>query len=678
MPILEFPLDAPLAEVFQSGELRLGFADPIESAAVGTYYLAKHFQIEEGVYNLKIHATGQAIMRIGLTEAEMQAVATFSGGEVGYTQVYLPIGPQRVDFALTHADAGQPAAITFSLYSGNRLVYASAADGWVFDTAGYPSDEAVPSSGDPRLALPVLTLLPNWGRGITERIAFLTDVLESESGQAQTRALRKWPRREFEMEFMRTDARRSRIDIFIAGVGRRPFLLPLYHEQFRPVGGLAAGSLTLAFPVGTLVNREFMTGDLALVIGTDPLVYEILTVNSVDHDADTVTWASGPVGEWPDGTRVIPLRRARIVEQLSMSHPVNRAGVATIRAALMDNATPFVEVWNDARFDFPANWAGDVQFDYDRVAFTVDNQTGTPYIEDPGGSAFIGSRFRVLLRGREDVARFRRFIAGARGRARRFYMPTMTEDLRLAANIDSGDTSFRAEPIGYREYADRIQEAREQVEFVFEDDSDPVRVKVLAVDTVGSLEEFTVDLPMPPIEIAKVKRVQFLVPSRFDQDAFEFMHYVDEARAVETQVVTRSVREPVPLEGTYFYLTTPVYPLEAVEELSAGVSIDAGVMIGYPEVIEEMTAGVSVDVGAFRYPIITTDMGLDEIENDVSVDEGTLRKILLIYDMGLDEIENDVSVDGGTLVRKLVETTMDTDHVSTGVSIDGGSIYVYG
>jgi hypothetical protein len=672
-PAFDLALDVYLAEIFQSGEKTITFGDPPEVPA-GTYRLAKEFQVDEGVYNLKIHATGDVTVRIGTSEADMAVVGTFFGGGVVSTQVYMPIGPQRLDFSLSHAVDATPAGITFSIYTANRLIYASAADGWVFDTAGYPTDADVPDAVDPRRLLPVMTLLPNWGPGISERIVFLTDVLESESGQAQTRALRAWPRRQFEAEFLRADEKRSRIDAFIVGLGRRPFLLPLWHEQYKPAAGIAAGAPTLAFPAGTLEFREFSPGDLVLLIGTDPTDYEIVEVDLVDTATDTVTWVDAPLATWPAGSRVIPLRRAQIVEQLTMRNPINRAGVATLRFELLDNETPFTPAWNGPRFDFPANWVSDIQFTYDRVSFTTDNEVGTPYIEDPSGSAFLGSRFSVLLRGREEVVRFRRFIAKARGRARRFFMPTQTDDLTLAANIVGASNEFKALPIGYPSYATRIQEARETVEFVFNDGSDPLQVNVTNVEQDGDLEKYTTEIPLAPITTSQVKRIQFLVPSRFEQDAFELLHHVDEGAAVETQIVTRSIREAVPDE--LVIVTSPPYPVEIVDGLEGGISLDAGSMNSNPVYVEELQAGISIDNANLRMPIIYTSQ-LEELQSGISLDDGSLRVALKTVTMDVDSLDPGISIDSGTLVRKLIIKEMDTDSLESGISIDGGSLNAY-
>jgi hypothetical protein len=61
------------------------------------------------------------------------------------------------------------------------------------------------------------------------------------------------------------------------------------------------------------------------------------------------------------------------------------------------------------------------------------------------------------------------------------------------------------------------------------------------VERVGNVEQFTFDNPLPTIPSNEVSRIEFMVPSRFDQDGFELHHKVDNSAAVSMSVVTRSV-----------------------------------------------------------------------------------------------------------------------------------------
>lgn len=61
-------------------------------------------------------------------------------------------------------------------------------------------------------------------------------------------------------------------------------------------------------------------------------------------------------------------------------------------------------------------------------------------------------------------------------------------------------------------------------------------------DTIGGrVERFVLDAALPPIQNTRIERIQFVVPSRFDQDGFEFKHLVDESAAVQASLITRAV-----------------------------------------------------------------------------------------------------------------------------------------
>lgn len=531
-------IPAPTNASFTNGERALAVNTVIGDEAVGTYYLGKRVNLPPGVYNIK------AMLSPGGSLSMDGSVISANG--LVTTQIDVPTGERRIDITLTKTSAAQLCYAAFLIFRADKVIYASDASGWVFSTSPLANND-IPAAADPRLALPVFGVLPNWANGITERVSYLTDIMTSETGAEQRRALRQHPRRSFEASFLRDNLLRARLDAFMVGVGVSDFMVPLWHEQFRATAGVSANEVFHQFPTtgDTLAYREFAANDLVLITSGDPRTHEVCIVESVNAVTGQLTWRTRPAKSWPAGTRLIPLRRAYIADKSSMSAPVDRIGSMQIRFDLKDPDTRFEGDWGYSaplwRFKIDRGTA--LTIEYDRTTYTMDNDSGPVLVSNPGNRAHVSSRFSVLARGRQHLYELRQFIAAAKGRAVRFYAPSFTADIYPLDDISG--TYFDAEITGFSDAMEYPQWARKIIAIVFNDGSPTIYRSVIGVseqDAIGGrVERFVLDTALPSIPHTKIERIQFVVPSRFDQDGFEFTHLVDESAAVKTSVITRSV-----------------------------------------------------------------------------------------------------------------------------------------
>lgn len=287
--------------------------------------------------------------------------------------------------------------------------------------------------------------------------------------------------------------------------------------------------------------REFAVGDRVLVNAGEPDNWEILIVDSADYDTDRLYWQSEPTQDWASGTRIIPLRRAQMVEQGTLSAPSARVGKVGLRFELVDPEYRFGAAWGAAGpiWTFKINRAEDLSFVYSRNFFTLDDEIGPVSYADPGDTPLISMRSSLLVRGRSDMIALRRFIDAAGGRAGRFYMPTLMHDLEPVADTISG-TTLDCRRCGFTEYSNTVKTARSIIAVIFKNGTAPVYRTLTNAVMVDDVERLTLDEALPSISVADIERVQFMVPSRFDQDTFEFDHRVDSSAAVKAAVVTRS------------------------------------------------------------------------------------------------------------------------------------------
>lgn len=539
-PVYELTIPAPHDASFTNGEKSLSVGPIGLGAGQTTYYLSKWFDFQGGVYTLKMVSDDATYWFASISKENGRPVYRGKAAQgVVTTFIYLPPGRHRLDIAIGNMSIGTSSCfVAFSLLQDNRLVYISTGSGWVFDTVPI-ADVDVPALGDYRLALPVMSFLPNWEGGITERLEWNTETLASESDREQRRSLRRYARRTFEAGFMRRDVRRARLFNFFLGAGSAEFLLPLWHEQFKIPATLGS---TVQFPSASLAYREFAAGDLVLVSNGDPTDYEILSVLSVNTGTDVLTLNAAPTGTWPAGSRLFPLRVARALEVSQFDNLTDRVATVRVRFHLKEHEKWPAPSWGSASplFTFKVNRGVSLNVGLDRTTDTIiDTEIGRVETYDIYERTRMSMRFGMTLRGRTKVHAFRQFIHMARGRAVRFWMPSLTLDL-----IGLGDFSgsyIDVRNVGLVEYLKRAQDNRTVIGFLFNNGNATIYRNVTTITETLSGERVFLQSALPStLDLDTIERVEFIIPARFDQDGFELTHLVDDSVAVQTSVVVRS------------------------------------------------------------------------------------------------------------------------------------------
>jgi hypothetical protein len=635
--------------------MAISVASPISNAAPRTTFrLAKWFDFEGGPYTIKAVADDAAFFYASIEAGNARAAFSLQLGQ-GVVQgtVYLPRGRYRLDIALSNlTTTPSPCYAAFSLWRDGNLVYASDADGWVFDTSPIP-DLSVPSAGDPRLALRVFSLLPNWANGVTERIEWLSEVMPSEADVEQRRSQRRFPRRSFEASFFRHDIARARLDAFLTGAGRDPVLVPLWHEQYRITTTLG---LTLSFPQDSLAMREFFAGDLVIVMHKDPLNYEILRVQSVNLATDTITFAAAPTRTWGAGARIMPLRTGRMLEPASMQSLTDTAATAQIRLFLVEHLKWPAPSWGgcSALFRFDVNRATPLTLSFDRSTHTIDNEFGLIEVTDASFQTRGGTRLALILRGRRSVFRFRQFIAQARGRTTRFWMPTLSQDLTAAGNFSA--SYFDVKNIGFADYVRSAQDLRSTVAIKFNNGRGTVYRRITTVVEVAGNERVFVTPDIPPITLAEVERIEFMVPSRFDQDAFELQHPVDDSAVVQVGLVMRSstVTGMPPLECV---TTSKPYPVHVLEQMGSTAEFVIGTLKEPQRVLEEVRVAAEFVSGLLGAPFVAYAGAPEPMQIEAEFIGGTIDDFSASFSVPPEGFGTESEFVDGTLINLVLSYT---------------------
>jgi len=283
------------------------------------------------------------------------------------------------------------------------------------------------------------------GGEVTEQLTWLTDVLQAATGPSQHRRLRTAPRTVLKFNGLESGRRRRWLESLLYAHGAKRWDAPLVMDTARLSTALPAATDTILLDTS---GRRFVAGGHALLMQEDPAVFErvqIATVGGSRLTLSTVTaWA------WPAGTRVLPLRTARLQAVPSLSRftgdaapyqvefrleaplewPAN-AGPATYRAL------PVLEI--------PPTWSTDPEWAPERPLSHVDNEVGIPAVFDRVGIPLGRQAMPYALVGPAALAAFRGLLFALCGRWGTIWVPTWAQDLQLVNDVPNGATTLDVE-----------------------------------------------------------------------------------------------------------------------------------------------------------------------------------------------------------------------------------------
>jgi len=400
--------------------------------------------------------------------------------------------------------------------------------------------------------LPVWPFMPNWRGGVTERLAWGTNVSVSDSGAEQAYSYRLSPRREFEATFNPIGDSRTFFDLFISQIGGQEMMVPLWHDTHK----LTA----LAEEDATRIDchteyGEFVAGGMALLVGPDPWSHEIVEIDAVDGTGLDIV--SGLSADWPSGATILPLRRSRLDLQPSLSNLTGTVGESVLRFTLNQaNDLPDNGEWDGLTLDgYPVvtietNWAEAVTLDFTRIMGTEDNRTGLTYIRDIAERAFRTKRHVWHLHGRRQNWEFRQFLYRMGGRRVPVWMPTGTRDMVVAATANAGSGNVQVRRVGLT-YVGGPKPGRDRFLAKTAEGMQARRITGLGVPSLATNERLNLNSNLT-YALPAGTELSFLEITRADGDNIEILHHTDVEGMSECTINFRSFSNTRDPSGSNF------------------------------------------------------------------------------------------------------------------------------
>jgi hypothetical protein len=167
---------------------------------------------------------------------------------------------------------------------------------------------------------------------LTERLRFLTQVLEALDGSEQRVNLRIAPRQEFDLTLLVENAARQRIENIIFGQHAEPFDIPIWSEPVY-LTAAAAGAATNVSAFTTYA--DFRDGGSAIIM-EDEDTYDVLDEIDISVPG-TISFTTGLSRAYRVGATVFPLRPALIQGRVTNSRYAKNLTKYDMTFAMTDN-----------------------------------------------------------------------------------------------------------------------------------------------------------------------------------------------------------------------------------------------------------------------------------------------------------------------------------------------------
>jgi hypothetical protein len=412
---------------------------------------------------------------------------------------------------------------------------------WFFDV---PSP-TVTVTGDRRV---VWSFPPDWSEPVTETLAWLTDVLQSESGAEQRRALRRAPRRRFSARFAAEGRARSQFDLALAfGGGESVFVLPIWPDVQLLAAPLALDATTIPCAAA---GRDFMADGLAVLMPGDaeqmPFDFETVIISGVENNR--INLVRPTRNPWPAGTRLYPARLSRLAAPPEMLKKTDRVLTAQADFDVIEPCDwPEIDTqtWPQMYrqrpvLPTPPNESEDLSNQYTRLTRALDNTIGPPRVMDAARRAFAVRQCRWLVQGLAAHDEFRRLLYFLRGRQRALWLPTHAADLTLAET--SNGMTLRVENVGFSSFGLK-QLAQRDIRINLVNGGRLDRRITGAVKLNGLVEELTLETSIPVIHTDDVARISYLTLVRPTADEVEIEHVTDRSGVARVSMTFQGVRD---------------------------------------------------------------------------------------------------------------------------------------
>lgn len=393
---------------------------------------------------------------------------------------------------------------------------------WVFASG---SSAVLTVTGNRITAFPFLI---DWTDGVRETLAWATDILQSETGAEQCRALRIAPRRTLGVDLYIDKRERQHFDVVLFGWSTRVWAIPIWFDVQLLSAPVAIGAFTIAC---NTVGRDFRAGGLAMLLGETAFQYE--TVEILSLTTTQLTLKRATLQQWKAGTRLYPVRTAQFGSAPKLARLHDQLQKTSIDFTVVEPCdwtaiAPAVMYRGYPVYDATPEESDDLTSEYQQLLLTLDSGTSAAaLITDTADLPRPINLHRWKLFGRSEQTAFRSFIYYLNGRQKRVWVPTHADDLTLVAVVSDASTVIDVANIGYTRFA-RNKTGRRDIRIQLYNGSVFYRRITGSAEITSDIERLQIDASLGVVvNPADVARISWLMLMRADSDTVNLKHETD-------------------------------------------------------------------------------------------------------------------------------------------------------
>lgn len=366
---------------------------------------------------------------------------------------------------------------------------------------------------------------PDWAGGVSETLAWGTNVqVATATAVSDHIAFQPGADRSLSFEVAAHLGGRRIADMLLAGY-RGKWLLPIWPDvQWLPA--LASGATAITC---TTDGFDFVAGGQALLwAGVN--TWTVIEIDTIG--AGSLTLTAALTDGWPAGTRLYPLRLARIrdgAEEVLSTDEFSRRKLAfdidepcdwpALSAPTLYLTHPVLDVRPDESEDGSAA--------FDRLRQSVTYAGAMPLVYDLPDQALRTQKTAWKLFGRARHTWFRSLLYTLRGRAMPLWLPSFAADLQLADTIAASSATLSVDWAGYTQFG-LGRHNRKDVRIELADGTVYYRRITNAVEA-GETETLTLDSSLSGNAIAPgaIRQISFMTLATLASDSVEIQHVTD-------------------------------------------------------------------------------------------------------------------------------------------------------
>lgn len=377
----------------------------------------------------------------------------------------------------------------------------------------------------------------NWANGITERLEFMTDVIEAYSGGEQRLSLRANPRRsiEFNVTIWGDELRFTENRFY--GWQARTYAVPLWMYAQYLAADVLLGETFVPFDTE---YRDFALDGGVLLMNAG--ASEQLQIESIESNG--VTLSEPLQATWPKGSLVMPYRDGRMLQAARLAHHTDLSADVVVRFDLTPGqSVAGITEWAGETYKgytvFPGghNFTSSPAEEIEGKTDKCDYETGIITIRHRDLLPYVKRDFAWLLKSKAEIAEAKGFFMEIAGRLNSFYMPSELSDFTLVSPIGSGGLLVGVKKSDFNKYAWDTG-GRKQLAFLMGNGTWRYRQIESIDDTDPDYDVLTIDAAWP--DSLQPIKISFLELCRLEQDTVEIKWETDSVARI---AFTRRVLE---------------------------------------------------------------------------------------------------------------------------------------